>query len=193
MTYFKTSSDKLTLPKGVDLLEQTYDKEQLPDGVVFLKLSIYPDDQGGWFKENLRLDENGNVIALKELGINFKVRQTNTNFLAPKAKRFWHIHPPKKNDPGQNEIWSTSGTLLTGLVDLRKNSPTLGKKSKVILSPDRALFIPAGVAHGFINSTDQYITLTYYVDRYFVPNGETQEHRIDSKALPYNFVEPEIM
>lgn len=193
MGFTKTSSDQLQLPKGAVLLQQTYDKEPLPNGALTIKLSVFTDDQGGWFRENFRQDENGYVIALKEQGVNFKFVQTNTNYLAPWAKRFWHIHPAKGKDPGQNEIWVTSGILLVGLVDLRKGSPTFGIKSKVVLSPEKALYIPAGVAHGFINPTNQYVTLIYFVDRFFVAGPETQEHRISPTTLPYDFVEPETM
>lgn len=193
MAFSKTTSDSLSLREGVELLQQVYDKEPFINGAAVFKTPVFPDDHGGWFKENLRLDENGYVVALKEQGINFKFVQTNTNFLAPGDKRFWHIHPPKGDDPGQDEIWIVTGTLLAGLIDLRKNSPTFGKKNKVVLAPDRGLFIPAGVAHGFINPSNQFVTLTYFVSRYFVASAETMEHRINPLNLPYDFVEPEIM
>lgn len=193
MGFTKTTSDKLQLPKGVTLLQQTYEKTALPDKAAVIKLSVFADDQGGWFKENLRLDKNGYVVALKEQGINFKFVQTNTSFLAPHARRFWHIHPSKAKDRGQNEIWVTNGTLLAGLIDLRRKSPSYGLRSKVVLSAERSLYIPAGVAHGFINPTEEFVTLTYFVDRYFVASPETQEHRINSSDLPYDFVEPEVI
>lgn len=193
MGFKKTTTDKIELPGKAQLFQQIYDKEELPDKVVFIKLASYPDDQGGWFRENLRIDKEGFVVALKERQIDFKFIQTNTNWLAPYAKRFWHIHPPKGTDPGQNEIWMTTGTLLAGLIDLRKGSPTFGKKAKVVLSPNSALYIPAGIAHGFINPTNQPVALIYFVDRYFIASEETQEHRIDPKDLPFDFVEPEIM
>lgn len=193
MGFAKTSSEKLELPKGTVLLQQTYDKEPLPDKVAVFKLSVFPDDQGGSFKENFRLDENGYVISLKDQGISFRFVQSNTSQISPRSSRFWHIHPAKGTSPGQNEIWITNGTLLVGLIDLRKDSPTFNKKARVILSPERGLYIPAGVAHGFINPTDQFVTLTYFVDQFFVAGPETQEHRIDPTTLPYDFVEPEKM
>lgn len=66
MGFKKTKNDSIKLPKGVFLYEQTYEKVELPDGVSVLKLNVFSDDQGGWFKESLRLDQDGNVVSLKE-------------------------------------------------------------------------------------------------------------------------------
>ncbi len=187
MGFVKISNDKINPGKGKRLYRQTYDKDPLPKGVLLFKLNVFYDDQGGWFKENLRTDDGGSVSFLKEQGVNFKIRQSNCSCVAGSSKRFWHIHP------NQNEIWSTNSTLLVGLVDLRKSSPTYNVKSKIILSPDKALYIPAGVAHGFINPTHSPLTLTYFTDQHFLANASTQENRIDPRDLPFDFVESELM
>lgn len=192
MGFQKTNVDSLTLPKGVNLYRQTYDKSLLPDGIVVLKLNVFADDQGGWFKEVLRLDEEGRVLALKEISIDFKIRQSNLSYLGAHAKRFWHIHPDRKGRKGQDEVWTTNGTLLLGFIDLRKDSKTYNLKSKVVLSPDKAVYIPAGVAHGFVNPNNYPITLTYYTNQHFSVE-DTQEFRVDPKGLPFDFVEPELM
>ncbi|SRR3989344_1624526 len=189
----KTKVDSLKLQPGVSLLMQTYEKEPLPDKVVIIKQNVFPDDQGGWFKENLRVDKDQHVLALKDAGIDFRILQSNSSYIAPLGKRFWHIHPDKNHQPGQNEIWTTNGTLLLGLVDLRKSSTTCGKKVKVILSQDKAIYIPSGIAHGFINPNNYPVTLTYFTDQHFLASQDTQEHRIDPKNLPFDFVEPELM
>ncbi len=173
--------------KGVDLLQQTYTKDPLPKGVTVVKINVFPDDLGGWFKENFRLSESGSFQALTESGIDFKIRQSNMSYIAPGGKRFWHIHP------SQNEIWTTNAILLVGLIDLREGSETYGQKTKVILSQDKALYIPHGVAHGFINPNNFPVTLVYFADQVFKADSETEEHRIDPKTLPFDFVEPEIM
>jgi len=177
----------ITLPKRAKLYRQTYDKVEGIHRVHVAKANTFADDFGGWFKEVLRLDDTGVHIALKEAGITFRPIQANTSFLAPKTKRFWHIHPT------QNEIWTTNGTILLGLIDLRTDSPTLNKKMKVILSSDKFIYIPAGVAHGFINPTAGSVTLNYYTDEYFEPGENTQECRIDPNTISYDFVKPEVM
>jgi dTDP-4-dehydrorhamnose 3,5-epimerase-like enzyme len=185
---FKSIKHKtISLPKKNKLYRQTYEKAEGIQNVHVLKVATFADDFGGWFKETMRLDKNGNNVALKELGINFRPIQTNTSYLAPKTKRFWHIHPL------QNEIWTTSGTILLGLIDFRPESPSYQTKMKIVLSADKLVYIPAGVAHGFINPNLEAVTLNYFTDQYFVANENTQECRIDPKVVPYDFVKPEIM
>lgn len=193
MAFVKIKSDFLKLEKGIDLLQQTYEKTTLPSGVFIIKQNVFPDDTGGWFKENLRVDEQGFVISLKEQGVEFKIRQSNNSTLGPFGKRFWHIHPAKSDHEGQNEIWSVNGTMLMGLVDLRKDSSTWNLKVKVILSPEKAIYIPSGVAHGFINPNNFPVSWVYFTDKIFTADQTSQEHRIDPRQLPYDFVETEIM
>lgn len=193
MGLIQTKSSSLKLPKNVKILRQTYERDALPDKVEIIKLNVFPDDQGGWFKENLRSNTSGEVEALKEVGINFKVLQSNCSYIAPNSRRFWHIHPNKEDIVGQNEIWTSNATLLVGLIDLRKNSKTNGLKSKVVLSRDKALYIPSGVAHGLINPNKFFVTLVYFADKYFRADEKTQENRIDPKEMSFEFVEPETM
>lgn len=187
MGFIKKNIKDIQTSKGVDLLQQTYNKEPFPKDVVLMKINVFPDDSGGWFKENFRLSESFNFQTLTESGVDFKIHQSNMSYIAPGSKRFWHIHPR------QNEVWTINATLLVGLVDLRKGSPTHGQKTKIVLSPDKALYIPHGVAHGFINPNNFPVTLVYFADQIFRADTETEEHRIDPKKLPFDFVEPEIM
>ena len=189
----RTETDSLQLPQGVDIFQQTYEKQPLPEGAIVVRLTVNPDDFGGSFKENWRSDDSGFLENFKELGVDFKPRQSNTSMVAPGSKRFWHIHPEKAGRPGQNEIWIPTGTLLVGLIDLRKGSSTYMARSKVVLSQDRALYIPAGVAHGFINPTNSFVGLIYFADQKFEDGPNTREYRINPKQLPYDFVEPELM
>jgi dTDP-4-dehydrorhamnose 3,5-epimerase-like enzyme len=183
----KIEDQFISVTKKVQIYRQTYDKPENIQGVHIGKANTFSDDYGGWFKETMRLDEEGNNLALKEAGIKFRPVQSNTSFLAPKTKRFWHIHPK------QNEIWTTNGTLLLGLIDYRSDSPTYQTKMKVILSADKFIYIPAGVAHGFINPNESFVTLNYFTDQFFVADENTQECRIDPKDVSYDFVKPEIM
>lgn len=187
MGLIKIKHKSIALPKNTKLYRQTYEKTEGIKDVHVLKINVFADDYGGWFKESMRLDAKGNVIALKDLGISFHPIQTNTSFLAPKTKRFWHIHPK------QNEIWTTSGTILMGLIDYRPESITYRSKMKVILSSDKLIYIPAGVAHGFINPNFDPVVLNYFTDQYFVANEFTQECRIDPKVVSFDFVKPEKM
>ena len=187
MGFVKSKIKTVELPHEAELYRQTYDKNVMPEMVTVTKLGVFPDDQGGWFKESLRVDNDGNVLFLKESGIDFKIKQSNMSYLAPLGQRFWHIHPT------QNEIWTTNSTLLLGLVDLRKDSKTYGDKSKIVLSPDRAVYIPHGVAHGLLNPSSSFVTLVYFTDQYFEATDNTEEYRIDPATMSFDFVKPEVM
>ena len=183
----KIRQHNIKLSEGIDLFRQTYEKPQSIEGAHIIKLAVHYDDYGGWFKESLRLDSEGNVVDLKEKGIAFHPIQMNFTNIAPGTQRFWHIHPD------QNEIWTTNGVLLVGLIDSRDGSPSNGMRTKIILSPGEALFIPSGVAHGYINSTNTSITLSSSLDKHFVPDEDTEEYRIDPKDVSFDFVKPEMI
>lgn len=60
-----------------------------------------------------------------------------------------------------------AGRIRVGLADLRPGSPTYGRAHTIdIAASDNAgLFIPIGVAHGFLALTE--VTLMYVVDNYY--------------------------
>jgi dTDP-4-dehydrorhamnose 3,5-epimerase len=82
----------------------------------------------------------------------------------------WHRH--------QADYWSVPvGRIRVVLHDLRLGSPTDGVTETFDIggppgTPERhrAVYIPAGVAHGFATLTDA--TVTYLVDRYYDPDDE---------------------
>ncbi|MCA9868305.1 MAG: dTDP-4-dehydrorhamnose 3,5-epimerase family protein [Anaerolineales bacterium] len=68
----------------------------------------------------------------------------------------------------QVDYWYViSGRLRVGLADLRRSSPTFRCTETFDLdaAENRGLFIPVGVAHGFLALTD--VTLVYVVDNYY--------------------------
>jgi dTDP-4-dehydrorhamnose 3,5-epimerase len=73
----------------------------------------------------------------------------------------------------QVDYWLVlQGTLRAGLVDLRQSSPTQGKAQIIQIgaSDDLGLYIPSGVAHGFLGLTK--VTLLYVVDNYYDGSDE---------------------
>jgi dTDP-4-dehydrorhamnose 3,5-epimerase len=98
----------------------------------------------GWFMEHLRLDR-GEVADLPDA---FDVRQISISRAVPGRVNAFHIHPKRVQD----ELWCViEGTLLVWLVDVRADSPTVGKRRKVLLSGEAPalLHIPSGIAHGY--------------------------------------------
>lgn len=68
----------------------------------------------------------------------------------------------------QVDYWYlASGRIRVGLADLRRSSPTFRCTATVELdaAENRGLYIPCGVAHGFLALTD--VTLFYTVDNYY--------------------------
>jgi dTDP-4-dehydrorhamnose 3,5-epimerase-like enzyme len=157
--------------------------------VIVVPQRVWPDDWGGSFKEAVRLD--GGVIqapALRERGVQHSVAQINVSVITPGARRFWHIHP------NQSEMWTIAyGQLNAGLIDCREGCRTFGVQAKVILTPDRALYIPAGVAHGFANESAGVVVLQYLVNRQFTMSEDTEEWRLDPNDVPYDFVLGEVI
>ena len=68
----------------------------------------------------------------------------------------------------QIDYWYVvNGRIRAGLVDLRPHSPTYSATQVIEMGEENniGIFIPIGVAHGFITLTDA--TLTYIVDNYY--------------------------
>lgn len=184
-----TSLGRLRAPEGQRLLRQTYEATPLPEGVITVPQRIFPDDAGGSFKEVVRLSE-GMVTSpvLREHGIHLTPAQINVSVVAPGTRRFWHVHP------NQNELWTIShGQLNAGLVDCREGSPTFGRRSKLVLTPQVGLYIPAGVAHGFANESGALVVLHYLPDKQFSAEGDSEELRIDPSELSFDFVLSDVM
>lgn len=68
----------------------------------------------------------------------------------------------------QVDYWYVvTGKIRAGLADIRPDSPTYGATQVIEMGAEHQLgvFIPVGVAHGFVALTDA--TLTYIVDNYY--------------------------
>lgn len=68
----------------------------------------------------------------------------------------------------QVDYWYViAGKIRAGLYDLRSNSPTYGAAQTIEMGEENqvGVFIPVGVAHGFVALTD--VTLIYVVDNYY--------------------------
>ncbi|MBC30314.1 MAG: dTDP-4-dehydrorhamnose 3,5-epimerase [Muricauda sp.] len=65
------------------------------------------------------------------------------------------------------------GEVLDVIVDLRKNSKTFGQHYKIRLNTEMgtSIFIPKGMAHGFLSLTDDVI-FYYKCDSYYRPDAE---------------------
>jgi dTDP-4-dehydrorhamnose 3,5-epimerase len=62
------------------------------------------------------------------------------------------------------------GSIRAALFDMRPNSPTYRVTQTIDLDNQTGLFIPIGVAHGFVALTD--VTMMYVVDNYYDSSDE---------------------
>lgn len=89
----------------------------------------------------------------------------------------------------QVDYWYViSGRIRVGLADLRRSSIFYRRTTTIDLdaADNRGLFIPIGVAHGFLALTD--VTLIYTVDNYYDGRDEFGLAWNDPElAVPWNF------
>jgi dTDP-4-dehydrorhamnose 3,5-epimerase len=146
-------------------------------GVKFIHLKAFEDVRGRfmetfrkeWFPER-----------------SWEIFQTNRSDSMAGVLRGLHYHLR------QVDYWYVPrGRILVGLADLRRNSPTSGATQAVEIGEENQLgvFIPSGVAHGFLALTDA--TLTYLVDQYYNSKDEFGVAWNDpTLGLPWGISEP---
>ncbi len=138
------------------------EESQLISGVYIVRLQAFGDERGR-FMETFRKEwfpqRSWDII------------QTNRSDSVTGVLRGLHYHHH------QVDYWYVPrGRLRAGMVDLRPSSPTFMATQTVEMGDghDIGLFLPVGVAHGFVALSD--VTLTYLVDNYY--NGGKDENGV---------------
>ncbi len=128
------------------------------EGVYFVELAPFADERGRfletfrkeWFPQRSwetvqtnRSDSRAGVLR----GLHYHFRQVD----------YWYV---------------INGRIRAALADIRPDSPTSGATETVEMGQERqlGLFVPVGVAHGFLALTDA--TLFYIVDNYYDSSDE---------------------
>ena len=139
-------------------------------------------DARGYFMESFKLEE-----FRKHVGdIHFV--QDNESMSTRGVLRGLHF---QKGEFSQAKLVRVSrGAVLDVAVDLRGGSPTYGKYVAVELSQDNArqLFIPRGMAHGFLVLSDE-AQFQYKVDNVYAPQSEATL-RFDDETVGVNWPIP---
>lgn len=142
-------------------------------GVQFVQLRAFGDDRG-YFMETFRKE----WFPQRQ----WDKIQTNRNFSKAGVLRGLHYHHQ------QVDYWVVmSGMMRVGLADIRPGSPTFGQSETIDIGDDNpvGVFIPIGVAHGFLSLTDS--SLTYVVDNYYSGSDEMGVAWNDPElAVPWN-------
>lgn len=149
----------------------------LIQGVQIVTLETFADDRGR-FMETFRKEWFPQV--------SWEIIQTNRSDSKAGVLRGLHYHLQ------QVDYWYVAaGNVRAGLCDIRPDSPTFGIAQTVDMSEKNpvGIFIPVGVAHGFVSLTDA--TLIYIVDNYY--NG-ADEHGVawndPELAVPWGVTAP---
>ena len=143
------------------------ENSQLINGIKIITPQIFGDERGmfvetfrqEWLPEDAPTMVQGNRATKKKgslVGLHYHLHQED----------FWYV---------------PFGTALVALHDLREGSPTNGNSQTVEISGDnhKCVYIPRGIAHGFLALTD--MTITYLVDNYYNGSDELGVHYEDSE------------
>ena len=140
-----------------------FKKLNIPE-VILIETTSYPDERG-FFMETYKKS------IFKENGILENFIQENHSVSKKNVLRGLHY----QNDPhAQGKlVRCINGEIFDIALDIRKNSPTLGKWVSAILSKENnnQLYIPNGFAHGFCVMSEE-AEVVYKCTKEYVPNAE---------------------
>lgn len=134
------------------------------EGVVIIEPKLFKDDRG-FFLETFQLKR------YKEFaGIELSFVQDNYSRSSKNVLRGLHF---QKRRPQGKLVRVVRGQVFDVAVDIRKESPTYGQWEGVILSEDnqRQLWVPPGLAHGFVVLSD-VADFEYKCTDYYDPSDE---------------------
>ena len=135
------------------------------DGVWIMEPKVFNDNRGYFYEVWKQTDFD------EHIGQHIEFIQDNESKSSYGVLRGLHY---QKGDFSQAKLVRVlKGKVLDVAVDLRKDSPTLGKYVMVELSEEnkRQFFIPRGFAHGFLVLSDEAV-FTYKVDNVYAPQSE---------------------
>lgn len=130
-----------------------FEESKRIEGVIIVRLAHYADERGA-FLETFR----------KEWFPHRTWSEVQVNRSESKAGVLRGLHYHRH----QVDYWYvSSGRLRAGLVDMRPEAATFGASELIEMGAENqiGLYIPVGVAHGFLALSD--VSLTYVVDNYY--------------------------
>ncbi len=132
--------------------------------VLIIEPKVFGDERG-WFTESFNAQDFSGATGLD---VNFV--QDNHSFSRQSTLRGMHYQLEKTQG---KLVRVVSGSVYDVVVDLRKNSPTYSKWIGLELSAEnhKQLWIPAGLAHGFLvlSPTAEFL---YKTTDYYHPQSE---------------------
>ena len=134
------------------------------EGVYVIEPNVFEDARGYFFEAWKQAEFNEHVGKVDFIQDN----ESKSSYGVLRG-----LHYQKGNTSQAKLVRVIKGKVLDVAVDIRKSSPTFGKHIMVELSDanKRQLFIPRGMAHGFLVLSDEAI-FTYKVDNPYSPKTE---------------------
>jgi dTDP-4-dehydrorhamnose 3,5-epimerase len=132
-------------------------------GVLILEPKVFRDDRGFFL-------ESYNERALAEAGVTAHFVQDNHSYSVRNVLRGLHY---QVNCSQGKLVRVVSGEIFDVVVDLRRSSPSFGKWLGATVSGDnhRMIWIPAGLAHGFLVVSENAHVL-YKATSFYAPEAE---------------------
>lgn len=148
--------------------------ESVIPGLFVVDLVLHGDNRG-WFKENYQKEK------MEALGLpSFNIIQNNFSFNAEiGVTRGLHAEPWEKF------ISLANGKAFGAWVDLRKG-PSFGKVFTADITPDKAYFVPRGVANAY-QTLETNVTYTYLVNDHWYPEAKYSSLSLFDPSLAINW------
>ena len=134
-------------------------------GAYQIDQEIHKDDRG--FFARLFCQQE-----LSAYGLDVNIVQVNNSQSVEKGTlRGLHFQRPPKTE--NKIVRCLRGAIWDVIVDLRKDSPTVGQWTALELSESnrRMMYVPEGFAHGFLSLKDDS-ELMYFVTEFYAPDQE---------------------
>jgi dTDP-4-dehydrorhamnose 3,5-epimerase len=136
-------------------------------GVFEIDLTVH-DDERGWFARSYCWRE------FQAHGLNPRVVQCNLSYNRSRGT-LRGMHYQDASDAEAKLIRCVRGALYDVAVDVRADSPTFGQWTAVELRaepgrPSRMLYLPEGVAHGFLTLEDD-TEVFYQMSEFYAPQA----------------------
>jgi len=142
---------------GVPTTEVTGQTTEIPGLLLFDVTHV--GDERGWFQEKFHKAK----LVAAGLPEDFNVVQNSLAFNKKGVTRGFHAEPWNKY------VSIVNGQAFVAYVDLR-NGDSFGKVVTVELTPDKAVFVPAGVGNSYQCLTDDLYYL-YSVNKHWTPDA----------------------
>ena len=111
----------------------------------------------------------------------FKIEYVQENESISNFGVFRGMHLQKGSHSQSKLIRVVKGKVIDVICDLRKSSPSFKKVIFIELNPNQLLFIPKGLAHGFL-SLEEGTILNYKCDNYYNQSSESGFNLFNSKV-----------